>query len=139
MPINKPAFKILDSMPQVGIFEIVEDIFLKDTEDTQRQWRERFFDGASPHYHAQDVKSMVAAHPSISAETKAKFAQNPSEYLSWPRGRVDYDTQDGKWHIMASRKFFTSENIEKVTREFHLPPYASGNIVLEADEGHYAY
>lgn len=132
--------KVKDARPEVGIFEIVENVFLKDTEATQSlKIAGNVFSGEHLHLHANDVKRLVAASNNISKETKSRFASNPSEYLNWPRGRVDYDIDTGHWTIMASKKFFSSETIERVTREFHLPPCASGKIELIADEGHYGY
>jgi hypothetical protein len=133
--------KIIDAKPQVGIFEIVEGVFLKDTEDAQPiDQGGGFFDGLIRHYHEQEVRVQVKYAPNISQQTKEKFAKNRGEYLHWPRGRVDFNVKDGKYYIMASERFFEDEgNVEKVTREFHLPPYLSGNIVLEADENHYGY
>ena len=127
---------IKDSKPQVGIFEIVDNILLIDSEDTQTVGK-GFFDGTN-HQHVQDIKRLVAHHPHISEETKAKFASNPNEYLNWPRGRVDYDRDEGKWHIMSSSTILSNATyVELLTRAFHLPPYLSGKIILEADEGHY--
>lgn len=133
--------KIIDAKPQVGIFEIVEDVFLKDTEDAQGiDQGGGFFNGYVLHLHEQEIRVQVKYTDSISKETKEKFANNRGEYLHWPRGRVDFNVREGKYHIMSSYKFLTEpSNVERVTREFHLPPYASGNIVLEADEGHYSY
>ena len=130
--------KIKDSKPEVGIFELVEGQLLIDGEEVSRYGAAGdFFSGTRPHLHAQDIKTLVKYNPSISAETKAKFEKDPREYLRYLRGRVDYNVKTGQYHIMSSRSFFTQENIEMVTRAFHLPPYASGQIVLEADEGHY--
>lgn len=131
--------KIKDAKPQVGIFEIVEGKMLSDTEDTQETSESgRYFDGINLRFHKDVVKTLVAYHPNISKETKAKFASNPAEYLKYPRGRIDYDTVDKKWSIMSSRDVLTNNDlIELITREFNLPPLASGKIVLEADEGHY--
>ena len=132
--------KIRDTKPQVGIFEIVEGAMLSHTEDTSDiSHSGRYFSGSSLHLHAQDIKTLVKYAPGISAETKQRFERDAAEYLRWPRGRVDYDTVDREWHIMAAKKFFTQQNVEAVAREFHLPPYASGKIVLEADDSHYGY
>lgn len=131
--------KIIDHKPQVGIFEIVENVFIKETEDTEEiSDSGRFFDGFDPHYHKDAIKLYVSQYDSISEETKEKFRTNPSEYLKYPRGRVDYDTVDKKWSIMSSREVLSDEGLlERITREFNLPSVATGKIVLEADEGHY--
>ena len=131
--------KIKDAKPQVGIFEIVENVFIKETEDTEEvSDTGRFFDGYDPHYHKDVIKLYVNQYNNISEETKAKFKSNPNEYLKHPRGRVDYDTVDKKWSIMSSRDVLSDDGLlERITREFNLPPVASGKIVLEADEGHY--
>lgn len=132
--------KVRDAKPEVGIFEIVENIFLKDSEPIRPfSPSGRYFEGLTPHRHKDDIKVHVRNSPYVSEKTKAKFAANPDEYLNWPRGRVDYDTQDKVWTIMTAAKFFNGENVERVTREFHLPPYASGKIELVADDGHYDY
>lgn len=132
--------KIRDMKPQVGIFEIVDGVMLSDTEDTSDvSAAGRYFSGDQLHLHAQVVKTLVKHAEGISQESKAKFERDAAEYLKHPRGRVDYDTVDREWHIMAARRFFTPANVELVTREFHLPPYASERIVLEADDGHYGY
>lgn len=132
--------KILDSKPQVGIFEIVDNILLIDTEDVQKiDQGGGMFDGLTPHLHSNDVKTLVANTPSISEETKKKFELDKKEYLNYPRGRVDYDVDDDRYYIMAAMKFFTEENIERITRAFHLPPYATGKVLLQADDSHYGY
>lgn len=132
------AVKIKDSKPQVGIFEIVEGELLIDSEDTQ-QIASGFFDGLN-HRHDQDVKRLVKHSSRISDKTKARFEANPAEYLNWPRGRVDYDCDEKKWHIMASAKLLNDgAAVEKIARAFYLPPMLSGKLVLEADEGHYGY
>lgn len=132
--------KIKDTRPQVGIFEIVDGVMLSDTEDTSDvSMSGRYFSGNQLHLHAQVVKTLVKHAEGVKPETKAKFESDSAEYLKWPRGRVDYDIVDKEWHIMAAKKFFTVANVELVTREFHLPPYSSGRIVLEADDGHYGY
>lgn len=132
--------KILDSKPQVGIFEIVEDVLLIDSEDIQKiDQGGGMFDGTIPHLHSNDIKLQVEGSPSISLETKKKFKSNPNEYLNYPRGRVDYDIINDRYYIMAAMKFFNTENIERITRAFHLPPYATGKILLQADDGHYGY
>lgn len=132
--------EIIDAKPQVGIFEIVENVFLKETEDVQPySTTGEFFDGTDLHMHSYVIPTLVENSNYISEETKDKFKKNRNEYLNYPRGRVDYNTKTHKYHIMSSRKFFTEENIERVTREFHLPPYSSNNVVLESDENHYGY
>ena len=129
---------IKDNKPEVGIFEIVEGQFLMDGEEVSRYGAVGdFFSGTNPHLHAQDIKVLVKYNDHISEETKKRFNDNPQEYLKYPRGRVDYNIKTGQYHIMSSSDFFTQENVEAVTRAFHLPPYASGQIVLEADNGHY--
>ena len=132
--------KINDMKPQVGIFEVVDGYWLFDTEDVQPISKAGvFFEGETPHLHLNEVKKQVLAHPNISKETKELFKTNPYAYLKYPRGRVDYNTNTKKYHIMASKKFFTNENLETVLRAFYLPSYGSGKIVLEADENHYSY
>lgn len=134
----KYSVKVKDSRPQVGIFEIVEGILLVESEDTQGVWRDRFFDGTTLHRHSEVVKTLVKNHPGISAETKLKFERDPAEYLRHLRGRVDYDTINKTWHIMSNADVLNdSDMIERITRAFHLPPYLSGKIELEQDEGHY--
>lgn len=131
---------IIDAKPQVGIFEIVDDILLTDTEDVSTFSKSgEYFDGFNPHLHQTDIRPLVLNNSLISKETKLKFKNNYNEYLNYPRGRVDYNTKTGEYHIMAAKNFFTMTNIEKITRAFHLPPYSSNKIVLEADEGHYGY
>lgn len=131
--------KIIDHKPQVGIFEIVDGHFLKDTEDTQEVSESgRYFDGIDLHFHNTVIKTLVDWDPHINKEIKEKFRKNQNEYLKYPRGRVDYDTVDKKWSIMSSKDVLTNDALlEQITREFNLPPVASGKIVLEADEGHY--
>ena len=130
---------IKDAKPQVGIFEIVDNNILIDSEDVDINYQGEYFDGHTPHLHANDIKVHVEANPYISQDTQDFFRSNPNAYLYYPRGRVDYNTKDGTYHIMAAKKFFTQLSVEQITREFHLPPYASGKIVLEADDGHYGY
>lgn len=131
--------EIKDAKPQVGIFELVDGQLLIDSEDVQTDKRAgEYFSGINPHLHAQSVKTMVA-YSNVDENIKRRFRENRNEYLFYPRGRVDYNTKTGQYHIMSSRKFFTEENVENITRAFHLPPYSSGKIVLEADEGHYSY
>lgn len=131
---------IKDAKPQVGIFEIVDDVLLLDTEDVANiDQGMGMFDGLTPHLHASDIRPQVLSHPEISAETKKKFENNPGEYLKYPRGRVDYDTRNGTYSIMAAYKFFNEQNVERISRAFHLPPYATGKIILEADDNHYGY
>ena len=133
-------FRFVDAKPQVGIFEIVDDILLLDTEDVQPiSHSGDFFDGLHTHLHEQDVKTLVKYNSSISEKTKELFASNRYAYLNYPRGRVDYNTKTKKYHIMASKKFFTTPNIERITRAFHLPPFGTANVVLEVDEVHYGY
>lgn len=133
--------KIIDTKPQVGIFEIVEGILLTDTEDAQPiNQGGGIFNGLVLHLHEQEVRVQVKYHDGISKETKNKFATNRGEYLKWPRGRVDFNVKDGTYNIMSSRKFLeNAANVERITRAFHLPSYASGLIILEADENHYGY
>lgn len=131
---------IKDTKPQVGIFEIVEDILLLETEDVQNiDQGGGMFDGLTPHLHSIDITNQVLNHPNISQETKAKFAKDRKEYTRYPRGRVDYDINRGTYSIMAAYRFFNDANIERITRAFHLPPYATGKIILESDDGHYGY
>ena len=130
--------KVKDNKPEVGIFEIVEGQMLIDSEEVSRYGAAGdFFSGTRPHLHANDIKTLVKYNSNISEETKNRFNSDPKEYLRYPRGRVDYNVKTGQYHIMSSSDFFNQENVEKVTRAFHLPPYASGMIVLEADNGHY--
>lgn len=130
--------KIKDAKPQVGIFEIVENYLLTDTEDVQAVSESGdIFDGTTPHLHMNDVKRLVIAHPSISEETKQKFLNNKNEYLKYPRGRVDYNTKTDVYTIMASPGLLNPRTVEILTRAFHLPPEASGRIELIEDTGHY--
>lgn len=132
--------KILDSKPQVGIFEIVDGVLFMDTEDVQRiDQGSGMFDGLTPHLHAQDIGPQVLSSPSISIETKDKWKVNRDEYLKHPRGRVDYDINQDRYYIMAAYEFFNQANVERITRAFHLPPYSTGKIILQSDEGHYGY
>lgn len=132
--------RILDSKPQVGIFEIVDGVLLIDTEDVQKiDQGGGMFDGVTPHLHSNDIKTLVINSPSISEEIKQRFNDNPSEYLNYPRGRVDYDIVNDRYYIMAAMEFFNSENVERITRAFHLPPYSTGKILLQADNSHYGY
>jgi hypothetical protein len=130
---------IKDAKPQVGIFEIVENVFLKDTEDTQMvSDTGRYFDGYDAHFHKDVIKLLVRNNSQISDKTKQQFLNNRDEYLKWPRGRIDYDTIDKTWTIMSSRDvLMNSDLVERITREFNLPPLNSGKIELVADEGHY--
>lgn len=129
-----------DSKPQVGIFEIVDGVFLMDSEDVQFSSSSgEYFDGLTPHLHSQDIKRLVINSPFISEETKNIFRTDSNAYLNYPRGRVDYNTVERKYHVMAARKFFTNETVEKVTRMFHLPPVSTNNTILEIDNGHYGY
>ena len=139
MPFKDPEpMLIRDAKPQVGIFEIVDGVFLMDSEDTLENWSNGYFDGTVMHRHDQDIKTQVKYSPYVSEKTKEKFRSDPREYLRWQRGRVDYDPHEKKWHIMSTRDFLSQrQNVELVTRMFHLPPYSSGRIALEADEGHY--
>ena len=133
--------KILDTKPQVGIFEIVEGVLLLDTEDAQPiNQGGGIFNGQIPHLHEQEIKVQVKYHSNISEETKRKFAINRGEYLKYPRGRVDFNVNDRTYSIISSRRFLEQPgNIELITRAFHLPSYSSGSIILEADESHYGY
>ena len=131
---------IKDRKPQVGIFEIVEGYWLIDTEEVQPISKAGvFFEGETPHLHMNEVKRQVQVHPNISETTKELFRKDRNAYLKYPRGRVDYNTETKNYHIMASRKFYTNENVETVLRLFNLPSYGTGKIVLEADENHYGY
>lgn len=131
---------IKDTRPQVGIFEIVDGYLLLDTEDYQTiSHSGDFFDGTVLHLHEQEVKNQVRNHPNISEETKAYFRINRGAYLEYPRGRVDYNTKTGKFHLMASQKFFKEQDVERVLRAFYLPPKSSDKLVFEADEMHYGY
>ena len=132
---------IKDHKPEVGIFEIVDNVFLKDSEDYQLYSEVgEFFDGTVPHLHTTDIKTLVNQSSYISDKTKQLFKDNPNAYLNYPRGRVDFNTKTRKFHIMGAYKFLSNfANVERVAREFHLPPLASGNLVLEADDTHYDY
>lgn len=129
--------KIQDTRPQVGIFEIVDGILFIDTEDVQPiDQGGGYFDGLTPHLHNQDIQRQVVLHPSISEEMKSIWKSNRNEYLNHPRGRVDFDTINNRFEMMAAYKFFTNENVNRIARAFHLNPE---KIVLVADDGHYGY
>lgn len=132
---------IKDTKPQVGIFEFVDGILLTDTEDVQFiNQGGGFFDGMTIHRHDTDIRTKVKYEKDIPEKTKMEFERNSAAYLDYPRGRVDYNVHEGMYYIMASRQFFDNEDmVERVTRAFHLPPMASGKIVIQFDEGHYGY
>ena len=105
--------QVKDTKPQVGIFEIVENQWLTSTEDVQNVSESGdYFDGIDLHLHAYEIPKLVQFNSNISNETKGKFKSNKYAYLDYPRGRVDYNTKDKTYHIMADKKFFTVENIE---------------------------
>jgi len=125
-------FKIRDSKPQVGIFELIDDKLLMVTDDVQTFANNGpFYSGEQVYLH-YDMMPKLVEQSNLSDDIKAAFKKNKQEYEKYPRGRVDYNTVDDQFYILSSKDFLMNkDNLMRVIRYFSLP---ANKVVLQADE-----
>lgn len=124
-------FIIEDAKPQVGIFELIDNVLLYDSIDMNVADVVGGAVDAGRLFHADLVKQAMYI-PQISDKTKEELKKyHFQNWRKWPRGRVWYKVDTDKFYISSCREFLTNSRlVQDVMRKFSLP---QNKVVLVVD------
>ena len=110
--------KIEDMKPQVGIFEIIDDVMYVMARDVDFSKMRHISDDAGEFFHRDLVRFIISR---CSEEAKKRYSSARDGFLLFPRGRVCYNFNQDKYEIYGSRSTLSSKHLETIMRKFSLP------------------